>query len=123
MEQERLGATVLGDGRCRFVVWAPKAKMIEVYVLAPNEQRVQLEQAPHGYFHGTLESVPPGSTYLYRIDDGDERPDPASRVQPEGVHGPSAVVDPAAFTWTDQSWRGIPLERYVFYELHVSTLR
>ena len=59
--------------------------------------------------------------YLYVIDDSKERPDPVSRWQPEGVHGPSRVVDPKAFDWTDREWKGVPLDEYVIYELHVGT--
>src|SRR5205085_1997521 len=74
----------------------------------------------HGYFEVTLDDVPPGSRYLYRLDSQVERPDPASRSQPTTVHEPSEVVDPN-FAWTDQHWYGIPLDRYVVYELHVGT--
>jgi maltooligosyltrehalose trehalohydrolase len=63
----------------------------------------------------------PGARYKYRLDGGDSFPDPASRYQPDGVHGPSQVVDPAAFTWTDSDWQGIPLDDLVIYELHVGT--
>jgi maltooligosyltrehalose trehalohydrolase len=59
--------------------------------------------------------------YLYVIDDSKERPDPVSRWQPEGVHGPSRVVDPKAFDWTDPEWKGVALDEYVIYELHVGT--
>jgi maltooligosyltrehalose trehalohydrolase len=103
-----LGATCLGDNRCHFLVWAPHAARLDVHVLAPHEQIVALSRSALGYFEGTLERVPPGSTYLYQLDGHDERPDPASRHQPAGVHGPSAVVDPTAFIWTDHAWRGIP---------------
>ncbi|MBN9518810.1 hypothetical protein J0H58_09865 [bacterium] len=65
-------------------------------------------------------SCPPGARYLYRPDGGDERPDPASRSQPAGVHGLSEVVVPD-FAWTDRHWHGLPLDRYVVYELHVGT--
>jgi maltooligosyltrehalose trehalohydrolase len=120
-EAERLGATVLADGRCRFVVWAPRATTIEARLLTPAERCVPLTRGPRGYFRGVVDAVPPGARYVYRLDGSKARPDPASRWQPEGVHGPSAVVDPAAYAWRDHRWSGRPLAEYIFYELHVGT--
>ncbi len=116
-----LGATPLGDGRCRFLVYAPKAKNVEVRLLSPRGRIVPLERDDRGYHRAVAEDVPPGTLYLYRLDGKKERPDPASRFQPQGVHGPSQVVDRNAFPWEDGEWRGLPLESYVLYELHVGT--
>jgi maltooligosyltrehalose trehalohydrolase len=69
----------------------------------------------------TLEDVPEGATYFYRLDGERERPDPVSRFRPEGVHGPTAVVDPSRFEWSDESWRGVAMADLVIYELHVGT--
>jgi maltooligosyltrehalose trehalohydrolase len=121
LDDHRLGAIYEGDGRCRFVVWAPKARQVDVHIHGPAEKVAALESRPHGYFEGVLTGVEPGSTYTYRLDGGDEWPDPASRSQPTGPHGPSAVVDPHAFNWTDAAWRGIPQDQLVLYELHVGT--
>jgi maltooligosyltrehalose trehalohydrolase len=74
-----------------------------------------------GYYEGVVEDVAPGTRYFYRLDGSSERPDPASRLQPAGVHGPSQVVDLSAFQWEDREWPGSPLEDYVIYELHVGT--
>lgn len=114
----RLGATYLGEGRSRFVVWAPLAQRVEVHLLAPRERLLPLAPQRQGYFAGVLAGVEPGARYFYRLDGGREFPDPASRRQPEGVHGPSEVTDPA-FPWEDGHWGGLPLEDYVIYELHV----
>lgn len=65
--------------------------------------------------------MPPGTDYRYRLDGGDGYPDPASRFQPEGPHGPSRVIDPDAFQWTDREWAGVPIERAVIYEMHIGT--
>lgn len=116
-----LGATYLGSNRCRFLVWAPKREKVEVHVLAPHEQIVELQPKHRGYFEAELDNVVPGSTYVYRLDRDVERPDPASKLQPEGVHGPSAVVDHTAFEWTDRGWTGVRLDDVVLYELHVGT--
>jgi maltooligosyltrehalose trehalohydrolase len=74
-----------------------------------------------GYFGWTVPDVCEGQRYFYRLDDGPERPDPASLWQPVGVHGPSAVVCPESFPWTDENWPGVRREDLVFYELHVGT--
>jgi maltooligosyltrehalose trehalohydrolase len=79
-----------------------------------------LNPSEHGYFCADFSDVGPGTLYRYRLDGGIERPDPASRFQPQGVHGPSQVVD-NHFPWTDHSWRGLALDKYVLYELHVGT--
>ncbi|MBI4497438.1 MAG: malto-oligosyltrehalose trehalohydrolase [Chloroflexi bacterium] len=113
-----LGAGYLGEGRCRFRVWAPSARQVEVRLVSPQERLVPLERRERGYFAATVEGVAPGTQYLYRLDGERERPDPASRFQPQGVHRPSAVVDPA-FPWEDGAWCGLPLSQYVLYELHV----
>lgn len=113
-----LGATYLGGEKCRFLVWAPKARTVDVYLVHPESRRVRLTSGLRGYFHGIVDGIVPGSRYLYRLDDALERPDPASRYQPEGVHGPSAVINPE-FPWGDSHWRGLPLRDYILYELHV----
>lgn len=117
MPEVTLGSTYLGGGRCRFQVWAPRVRKVEVRFLTSRERAADLEEKG-GIHQAILEGVEPGSRYLYRLDGRVERPDPASRFQPLGVHGPSQVVDPA-FSWDDPGWSGLPLEDYVLYELHV----
>jgi maltooligosyltrehalose trehalohydrolase len=115
------GADYLGVGRCRFVVWAPRRASVEVHVLGEPERMVPLEPGDEGWFRGIVDGVRPGDRYLLRLDGGVERPDPASRYQPEGPHGPSEVVDPSAFAWTDAGWRPPPFEEMVLYEVHPGT--
>lgn len=115
-----LGATPLGDDRYGFLVWAPLINQMEVHILSPEERIVPLEKVSRGYHYGVAQRVKPGTRYFYRLDGKTERPDPASRFQPEGVHGPSQVIDPR-FVWEDLHWPGIPLSHYVLYELHVGT--
>jgi maltooligosyltrehalose trehalohydrolase len=111
------GATPLPGGRCRFDVWAPNAERVILHLLEPDATAA-LEPLDDGAFAATVDGVEPGRRYRYRLDDDAEQlPDPASALQPDGVHGPSAVVDPA-FPWTDERWRGVPLDGLVFYELH-----
>jgi len=113
-----LGATYLGQDQCYFQVWAPRAAKVEVHLVGPEDRYVPLSPAGRGYHHGRLDGVSPGSRYFYRLDGKVERPDPASRHQPEDVHGPSQVVDPD-FPWEDQDWFGLPLKDFIIYELHV----
>jgi maltooligosyltrehalose trehalohydrolase len=79
-----------------------------------------MEQQERGYHQVLAEGVSPGTRYYYRLDGGNERPDPASHYQPEGVHGPSEVVD-LSFEWNDTGWQGLELADYIIYELHVGT--
>jgi maltooligosyltrehalose trehalohydrolase len=116
-----LGAACLEDGRCRFLVFAPLARKVEVHILSPVDRLVPLERIEGGYYFGFVEDAAPGALYRYRLDGARELPDPASRFQPHGVHGPSQIIDQAPFPWSDDTWTGISLENYLFYEIHVGT--
>ena len=120
MTCNNLGAIYLGKGKCQFCVWAPLVQKVEVHMVSPQERIVPLNPGARGYHEGVVEDVGPGTAYLYRLDAQKERPDPASRYQPEGVHGPSQVIDPG-FPWDDRFWHGIPIKDYILYELHVGT--
>jgi maltooligosyltrehalose trehalohydrolase len=111
------GARYLSGGNCEFTVWAPL--LAEVAVNLVSERRVvPLRNKPFGYWRSVVPGVLPGAPYLFRLGDGIERPDPASNYQPEGVHGPSHVVDQGRFEWDDAGWMGMPLDEMVIYELH-----
>ncbi len=109
-----------GNGT-RFTVWAPHAEGVEVLIYEPEKLTMDLEMDDMGYWSGPLLDVGPGARYSFRIDGEKERPDPASRSQPDGPHKPSEVVDHAAFQWADTAWKGMPIERMIIYELHVGT--
>ncbi len=115
-----LGATWHDDGGCDFLVWAPSHDRVEVHIVDPPERCVPMQPLERGYHHARTEGVPPGALYRYRLSGQAEWPDPASRSQPQGVHGPSQVLDPR-FPWADAAWRGLALEDYVTYELHTGT--
>src|SRR5947209_17268798 len=123
MEQHgvrRCGALARPDGSVLFRVWAPRARQVELVLIDGGFRRTSaMTPGESGYFHLTVGDVPEGQRYAYRLDGGPERPDPASLWQPDGPHGPSAVVRPERFAWTDRGWRGLPREDLVFYELHV----
>src|SRR5437868_1839094 len=110
----RLGAVPRDDGTVELTVWAPRARTLDVYAA---DAMHPLERGEDGLFSGTF----PGGEYLIAIDGAESYPDPCSRSQPYGVRGASAVVDPGAFTWTDDAWPGVALDDLVIYELHVGT--
>lgn len=116
-----LGATYQPPSSTHFRVWAPHAHTISVRIIGSPERRYPLERKECGYWEATIQNVTSGSLYRYIIDEQHEHPDPVSRFQPLGVHGPSQVVDSQAFPWTDHQWKGLPLEDYIVYELHTGT--
>src|SRR5688572_7641538 len=111
------GATVESNG-VRFSVWAPKAKQVSVRI---GKQEHKLESRGAGVFEALVAGAKAGDDYKYVLDGGEAYPDPVSRFQPEGVHGPSRVVDPNTFKWTDDDWQAPAMADYVIYELHVGT--
>jgi len=120
VQSMRLGANRLHNGDWEFLVWAPNSKSVSLNILGRNDPVRMLAQ-PHGYHNAVVGNLPHDARYLYRLEDGRELPDPASRFQPEGVHEPSQLVDTQSFRWTDNNWKGIRLEDSIFYEVHVGT--
>jgi malto-oligosyltrehalose trehalohydrolase len=126
------GAECREDGSVRFRLWAPAAHRVELR-LEPSQKdsasglskrsttplRSALTSLDGGWFEFVTNQARPGDQYLFRIDDGQDVPDPASRFQPRDVYGPSEIIDPAAFDWRDERWRGRPWQEAVIYELHV----
>src|SRR6266540_2652246 len=119
--QLRRGATRCPDGSVCFSVWAPRVRNMAVRVLSPGCHTVPMERHADGLHTVTLAGLQPGSRYFYLLDAERTRPDPVSRFQPTGVHGPSEIVDPRTFAWTDQGWKGLPLTELLIYELHPGT--
>jgi len=110
------GAQVLDDFRTRFRLWAPSAQQVQL-CLREQPQRLMPRDADGWY--EAIAVAPHGTRYHYRIDDELDVPDPASRYNPGGVHGDSAVVNPHAYEWRDERWHGRPWQEAVVYELHV----
>jgi malto-oligosyltrehalose trehalohydrolase len=115
------GAMPEPGGETRFRLWAPDAGGAEVLLDGAAPRALAMERADGGWFELRTSAAPAGTRYKYRVDGGIAFPDPASRSQPEGVHGPSAVVDPTAFEWSDGDWRGRPWPETVISEIHVGT--
>jgi maltooligosyltrehalose trehalohydrolase len=107
-----------GTAGVHFRVWAPDRERVDVVVEGRRDPH-PLDPEPGGFHSALVPGVGPGALYRYRLDGGDVFPDPASRFQPEGPHGPSEVIDPGAFTWTDVSWPGARRDGQVLYEIHV----
>ena len=117
----QFGARPLAEGGTLFRVWAPLAESLSVKILDGEPRTYPLTRGEDDVFEVNIPHVGAGSDYFYLVGGGRERPDPVSRWQPQGVHGPSRVVDPRAFAWTDEDWKGVPLADALIYELHVGT--
>jgi maltooligosyltrehalose trehalohydrolase len=105
-----------------FKVWAPRAlEKVEVVIAGAGDRRVPMRRGEGGWWSVEVEDAGPGTDYLFALDGGDPRPDPRSMFQPEGVDGPSRVVDHGAFTWSDSTWHGRPIGSALIYELHIGT--
>jgi maltooligosyltrehalose trehalohydrolase len=102
-----------------FTVWAPGKQRVDV--LLPGGRRVPMRQRGRGWWACCADGAGPGTDYSFSIDSGPGLPDPRSAFQPGGIHGPSRVLDHAAFAWSDDGWRGLPLAGAVLYECHVGT--
>lgn len=112
----------LTEGGASFRVWAPRRSRVAVVLAGEFEGEHPLQDEGDGYFSGFVAGAWAGARYRFRLDDDDTpMPDPASRWQPEGPHGPSAILDTARYRWGDAGWQGLGLEGQVIYEMHVGT--
>jgi maltooligosyltrehalose trehalohydrolase len=108
------------DDGVRFRVWAPDSGRVDVvYERFGTPVTRALEPEAGGTFSGWVPGIEDGTNYRFRLDGDRVLPDPASRWQPEGVHGPSQVIDAGRFVWSDGDWKGVGLSDLVIYELHV----
>jgi len=119
MRKMPIGAEIIQDA-VHFRIWAPKCKSIEV--LIDGRGRSSLKSEKNGYFSGAFEEIREDDLYKFVVDGGDAFPDPASRCQPQGPHGPSQIINPNKFNWTDHEWKGITeKDQVILYEFHVGT--
>ncbi|WP_128915544.1 malto-oligosyltrehalose trehalohydrolase [Granulicella sibirica] len=114
------GAHIQSDGRVRFSLWAPASTstFVELQGLGLT---LPMHRKANGWHELTTDQAKAGALYKFKVLDGESVPDPASRFQPQDVHGPSEVMDPCTFAWEDDEWRGRPWSEAVLYELHVGT--
>lgn len=121
------GAELTEDGRVHFRLWAPAAKKVDLCLTNGREcddasaNSMPMDIETGGWFRLIADGAAAGTRYRFLIDDATWVPDPASRFQPEGVHGPSEVIDPGTWVWQDRTWRGRPWEEAILYELHVGS--
>src|SRR5438552_560522 len=119
-----IGAELITENQTHFRIWAPKARKLDVVIeQGPDSGRTfrSLTPEPAGYFSGAI-NAEVGSRYRFRVNNGEMLyPDPASRFQPDGPHGPSCIVDARQFKWTDSQWPGITLKGQIIYEMHIGT--
>lgn len=120
VSKRNIGVNINDDGSANIRVWAPLAQKLELR-LTSTSKRIPLKSQSYGYWQLSTDHIKEGDYYKFRIDDRVELPDPASLDQPEGVHGPSAVVDLKRFEWSDTEWKNFSLDEYILYELHAGT--
>src|SRR6185436_7942914 len=113
------GVELIGSRTAEVRVWAPRCGRVQFVIDRGDSQ--ELTRAEDGTFEGTVAGVSAGTRYWFRLDGDQLRPDPVSRFQPDGPHGPSEVIDPGTFKWTDGAWAGVSSEGQVLYEMHVGT--
>ena len=111
----------MNDTDGHFTVWAPLAEEMVLHIVHPCERKIPMERSSDGWFRVHVPGAGAGTRYFYMPDNGAALPDPASHAQPESVSGPSEIIDHNAFEWTDSSWKGIPFNKLILYEVHVGT--
>jgi maltooligosyltrehalose trehalohydrolase len=116
-----VGAFKNTDGTYNITVWAPHAEKMELIIKGANSPKAMIKD-PYGYWQSeSLGDLEEGTKYMFLLDSDQKLPDPASQSQPEGVHSWSEIVDHSVYSWSDDSWQGVPLTDMIIYELHVGT--
>ncbi len=116
----KVGSQYLGNGICEFTLWSPLKEKVAVHLVSPKEELLPMTKQEQGYWYLKAE-IEPGTLYYYQLEDGADRPDPASHFQPQGVHQASEIIAHNNTNWQDSEWAGILLEEMIIYELHVGT--
>lgn len=115
----KFGTQITGQG-VRFRLWAPDQRAIKLHI-HDLDIAIDMESKPRGWLEATVQQAMPGMRYTFELPDGRHVPDPASRFLPDDVLGPSEIIDPLAFEWSDRGWVGRPWEETILYELHIGT--
>ncbi len=113
----KVGAVYTSD-ECSFIVWSPFSKSIELYL--SEDKKIPMKKDSEGYWKVSVKDIKPGTNYFYLLN-GSKRGDPASNFQPEGITGPSQIVDHSSFEWTDLEFNPVNLKEYIIYEFHTGT--
>jgi maltooligosyltrehalose trehalohydrolase len=114
-----IGVSFSAASEAELLLWAPFAKTVDLKI--SDKAVIALEKKDYGYWQLTTNKLHSGDKYKFLLDGKTERPDPVSLAQPDGVHGASQAVDLNSFRWTDEVWKNLPLDDYIFYELHTGT--
>jgi maltooligosyltrehalose trehalohydrolase len=117
---QKVGANIINKSKCQFTVWAPEQKNMEI-LFNDGKEKFPMEKDEYGYWNATLPGINDSAKYKYLINGQNSFPDPASKYQPDGVHGQSQVFDPSEFNWSDQDWMNPELGEYIMYEIHTGT--
>ncbi|MBA4057406.1 MAG: malto-oligosyltrehalose trehalohydrolase, partial [Marivirga sp.] len=117
VNRKSIGINFTARGEAEILIWAPEASGVFLYLPYSNEN-IHLIKQEYGYWSCITGEVKVGDRYFIQLGNDEKYPDPASLFQPEGIYGPSEIINLNAFEWTDQSWPNMPLENYIFYELH-----
>lgn len=117
----KTGAQLLTDNRCSFSVWAPEKESMILHIVSPKEQKLKMLKDELGYFRVVVEGISAGCKYFFMPNGQKDFPDPSSHFQPDGVHGPSQVINHSDFKWSDSGWKGISFNKLILYEIHVGT--
>ena len=117
------GVDTLPGGGAHARVWAPACRRVDIALKTGSGEAVTVPLHAHGegFFSADLPQARAGDRYLFELDGERRRPDPVSRYQPEGPHGPSEIIDPSTFRWTDDGWTGVGPEGQAIYEMHIGT--
>ena len=116
-----VGVEALDGGGVQARVWAPRRQRVGIVIEGKGSAAIALHRESDGYFSGVVENACAGDRYWFELDGEGKFPDPVSRFQPEGPHGPSQVVDPGSYSWSDGDWTGVELPGQVIYEMHIGT--
>ena len=116
----KAGSKLLGDRRTEFAVWAPLKETMTLHIVHPFDKKMEMIKDELGYFYSKAE-VGAGCLYFFMPEGEKDIPDPASQFQPQGVQGPSEVIDHSAYHWHDTNWKGLPFSEFILYEIHTGT--
>lgn len=118
---QNIGTQSSGKNKWTFYLWAPQLNRVELKIVFPEKKIIPMEKGDNGYWKIGVDNITWDTRYFFRLEKGNDRPDPVSHWQPDGVHGPSQIVDHSRFKWNDSGWKGIGLYEMIMYELHVGT--
>jgi len=116
-----LQSAVRKESEINFTVWAPLKEKMILHIVKPVDEQYEMQKKEEGYWSVSIQNFSGDVLYFFKPDGEKDYPDPASNFQPQGVHGASQIVNHENYKWNDDTWKGLPLEEMVIYELHVGT--